>query len=389
MDEKMKLITLNEHKWHFMFMKLVLGKKICDPKMLRNFCLYFWLFVASVLVSPIILPIKLIRFFVISTFEFLEKREEKNTKRWLESLKAEDAMNFNYDGYNFGLKIPKYAKKKYDMYDMERMWAKKNGIDITLPNYKEELQKLYAFYEEKRKKLYEKALEKEMLEAEAYRKRYAKHIERNNKRRERREKRQEKIDEMFEKIDSVFSGVKKSFSFSTPAEIVRATKKVIGLLITLIIMAVAYCIIQMFVGFGFFIYYYWTETLEVLMIIGTAIVLVAAIMGLIFSLGRLGNILDKMNREHKLYWWAAIFYYPGIAVVWLFTYTVWYPFYFIFYIVLWNFFIIRIIVSIFTSLAKGFLKFFGVFGEYFSASYNDYCPGIEWEEEKSENEENE
>jgi len=31
------------------------------------------------------------------------------------------------------------------------------------------------------------------------------------------------------------------------------------------------------------------------------------------------------------------------------------------------------------ALGRGLANSTGVFGEYFGASYSDYCPGIEWE----------
>jgi hypothetical protein len=42
----------------------------------------------------------------------------------------------------------------------------------------------------------------------------------------------------------------------------------------------------------------------------------------------------------------------------------------------------NIIGGILIGFKEGFREFGGIFAEYFSSSYSDYCPGITWKEEK-------
>lgn len=42
----------------------------------------------------------------------------------------------------------------------------------------------------------------------------------------------------------------------------------------------------------------------------------------------------------------------------------------------------KFIGNTFKSIGKGFMKFFGLFYEYFKANKNDYCPAINWEDDE-------
>lgn len=43
-----------------------------------------------------------------------------------------------------------------------------------------------------------------------------------------------------------------------------------------------------------------------------------------------------------------------------------------------------IIYATYVGLRNAFFTFTGIFGEYFGASYSDYCPGIEWDEKEED-----
>lgn len=55
-------------------------------------------------------------------------------------------------------------------------------------------------------------------------------------------------------------------------------------------------------------------------------------------------------------------------------------FYCIIYVFLWKW----IIYATYVGLRNAFFTFTGIFGEYFGASYSDYCPGIEWDEKEED-----
>lgn len=40
--------------------------------------------------------------------------------------------------------------------------------------------------------------------------------------------------------------------------------------------------------------------------------------------------------------------------------------------------------KVLSALGHGIINSTGVFGEYFGASYSDYCPGIEWADVEEE-----
>ena len=57
---------------------------------------------------------------------------------------------------------------------------------------------------------------------------------------------------------------------------------------------------------------------------------------------------------------------------------IWYPLYFIGHSVFWQFVCVSLIGGFLNSFKNAFFESGGIFAEYFSASYNDYCPGIRW-----------
>jgi hypothetical protein len=73
--------------------------------------------------------------------------------------------------------------------------------------------------------------------------------------------------------------------------------------------------------------------------------------------------------------------YIAIVLAYGAVYILWVPVKFFFYTFLWNIVIVNVamfIYKILSSFVKGLANSTGVFGEYFGASYSDYCPGIEW-----------
>lgn len=91
---------------------------------------------------------------------------------------------------------------------------------------------------------------------------------------------------------------------------------------------------------------------------------------------RVGLIVDRItDKQHASFkeWIMAI---PALIVI-VICYVI---FYCIIYVFLWKW----IIYATYVGLRNAFFTFTGIFGEYFGASYSDYCPGIEWDEKEED-----
>ncbi len=172
------------------------------------------------------------------------------------------------------------------------------------------------------------------------------------------------MDVMFDRIGN---------SIRSWKNIIRWTKRVVGLIVTSGLLVGTYFIVS-FIGRGIL---WLVENWNWDIVIGIGAL--AAIIGVLIGLFYLMKAWVFYIAEHGLkLWYAKLIYYP-------LYFLVYWPLKILFFHFFWQllcvngwYFIVKGARLVWGSI----LGFLGIFGEYFGASYTDYCPGIDWDENK-------
>lgn len=358
MSEKAS-VKLSTKSWHYKLIKFVLGSAAPTPWNMHNLCPYFWLLVFSMLALPIVAPFKAIIgsfFFLLGkTIDFLESTMiEPLANDWERNLTDLDVFQI----FAFQKDLNKNYARIHE-YQGERgfsvsWWEKKYGEKPVRPDG-EWTPKFIEWYERNEKDYENLKVEKQTLEYEEYKRKEARKIKRQ---------------EFGGKIDSVVSRIGEELS--SWKNIIKWTKRIVGLIITSIGLVGTFFAVSFLSRaiLGLISIWSWPVFLGILLVLG----LTAALIGIIVLLG---HVLTYMSTKGRKLWITNILYYIGLGIF--------IPFKFIFYTVLWKLIFRNIGIVIKKGAIlfwEGFLGFLGIFGEYFGASYTDYCPGIDWEEEK-------
>lgn len=170
--------------------------------------------------------------------------------------------------------------------------------------------------------------------------------------------------------------------------IVKRTKQFMGALVTLIVLAGTFFAVN-YISLGLM----WLADLcianwEIFAGIGVFAIIVGILYLLYVLITSWGQtIINKYNGGRKIWYVEPFIYvvwyplkYVAIAFAFLVIKVLWIPIKFIFYTCLWQGLVIvaKFIWGLIVNLVKGIAGSTGIFGEYFGASYSDYCPGIEW-----------
>lgn len=345
-DNHEKLVSISDKSWHYRLIKYTFQ---VEGKEFKNLCPYFWLMMASLFVCPFVFIGKqlsktwnkiddLIGGFVDSIFT-------KEYNKFIENLSEDDLyLLYTYSRryYSNNLKlnkiIPSFIFEKKDMYTIFDDWAVKHGRN---PNKLEK--KAIKFRDNKLNDYVEK---KDLLvkpKIDSYRV-----IEKSLKTEDDR-KRAQKIAKISKKI----GGIVITILFAILAFFG------IQLLILLINVSIQYCILHP------------ENFSKALTIIGYLVLLVLVLYVILKVATSLCNMaFDKIsNKDYKsvtIKEW--IFFAPIIFL----SYGLWW----LIKDVIWK----GIMVSTWNGIVTTVTTCGGIFGEYFGASYSDYCPGIEWEE---------
>lgn len=384
MEEKAKLIKLNSKAWHYRLIRFMFRRIVPEPKQMQNLCPYFWLLISALILSPFVFPIwgfyRIIKWVVDGYIKWVEKSTEKLLNKWVSQLKPAEVLDI-YDRdtlYDFSFENPQSRLvdvprkiSKFDRGEILRRWAEQENIEYNkieeyLKKYKEEKEKLKV---EKQKENWEKNL---------------KRIERNNKKQARERKIIKKMDNFFSGIFKPFRVAKESFTFETTGQVIKATKRFVGLIITAVLLAATFFIVHglTWVTLQLVHYWCWAGIMYWSMLIIVSIIFTILFIGSIYFIDEKVKDAKKLYKNNELKLWYAIPMYIGIGFVLTVKYVIWYPIYFIFVAFLWKFVVVSLIFGIFKGFFKGIVNFLGIFGEYFGAEYSSYCPGIEWEEEE-------
>lgn len=336
MEQHEKLIKITPNCWHYRLIKYIWG---IDPKMFMNLCPYFWLTIASLVVVPFVWVYrKIVSFFrKIEDYidDYLDNVFNKDAEIFIKQLKPEHIIELSKYGYSESycdVKIPSFITKKHSYTFVINKWKEINKIE-DLSNFEDNWKNF-----------------KEKINSERFSIEREKIIE--------EQKKNDKLKKDKEKLNNV----------------IKNTKHITGFIITAFLSFVFFFVIKLFV----YIFVFFTELImNNLVVTGSAI---AIILGTIIGLTivalyckRVENIVDRItDKQH-----ASIKEWIISAPALIFLGVLYVIFYWIIYLFLWKW----IIYATYKGLKNAFFTFTGIFGEYFGASYSDYCPGIEWDED--------
>ncbi len=379
MEEHINLITLSTKSWHYRMNQFILGNLAPDPETMRNLCPYFWLTILSGLLFFTWGPVKLILLLLWNILKLFAK-----FFNYLLLLQEKYLMEPMYEKWDRQMREEReFFWREFDA------WCEKGG-----PCQKEIFGGRITF--EQDSKMYS------WLKKEAEKK--GKHwiilrnelIEKRNKRLEEISKKnppkpRKQFRPIFEEFGEKISAARNSAAdkIRRQAKLIKWTKRVTGFIVSTILFVGLYFVLTFLTRGITWIVYIWDgqEIIRFLIVFGEVFGLIAAFLTagyLIFLLFR--GIYYSFNPES---WYGKLL--KGIFIT---------PFYYLLVKLLWEwliygFFVKILAVSFFWNILcvgliangceifwKGFLGFLGIFGEYFGSAYTDYCPGIEWKQDK-------
>lgn len=317
-----KMISISEKDWHFKLIKYTFG---LNPKMFKNLCPYFWVFVASLFYVTFVFAgrnLKKVLSYLRDIYDnlqdkladFSNRQTEEYYKKYIKNMSKAEVYKIvkenNWD--SFPKKFDRHAYCNYSRIKRDIEYVHK--IDGS---YQDEY---FKIKEEKERKIIEKENSKEKAN-----------------------------------------------------KIVKNVKQIAGFLITIIISCLWFLLtilatwmIQEIIN----LFYDNPGLLEDILFYGGCAVLMVVFLPLF------GNkLLDKI----KFIFMLKKQKNNSLTITDKLIYLILFPFVFVFYTVIWK----SILVSAYNAVIYFASNFFGIFSEYFGASYTDYCPGIDWEEDKN------
>lgn len=350
MEEKIKLVKIKETDWHFKLVKFCWG---INPKIFRNLCPYFWLVMGSIvafipmsLYRGIEWCVRWIKNLWKNYWESYNKEySQKVYKKYLQSLSKGQIY---YLKYRRTIPLETRRYKRFTQFNNK-------DLDILLFDAVEEFG-----LKDKDIKKYKEDFNLELKKEEEL---YKKNIEAEIK----KEKREEKMRELGYKI-SEYS--KHFFTF-------------LGVLLCGFI---GFVLLTALTNLWCF-FSSLTIDLSRLMIVLITFVF-SAIVGFLtgscavsYLKYREGDI--KCDPKYMIGLKKNLYYIPlsiGYVLYHLWHSIICKPIYYIIYLPIYVFLIKTVIGGILMAFVTGIKEFGGIFGDYFNASYSDYCPGIDWED---------
>lgn len=383
-QEKEKLVGLSKTSWHYKLVRFCWG--IEPDKVFKNLCPYFWLSIASILV---VIPIGIYRGVISLAKEwgkYIDKTLDKvNLSRVDSIIDSFDKMDLffflmnespsehgivfdepDYDDYRFlrnsgsreykaldrKVGIIRDASDEYVSYNelLERIRTRRNLSYEDIYSYK----KIFHNRVEEIKK----RVEKERVErAEEMKKKDI---------REKKMKERLYIIGNFTKgfLTGVFIAMLITLGFIIQYPFIQLTltadgEDLLGFLkfVLIVCAAIAFLLCCVFLGFQS------AELLKSYKDVGKD-----ALKGL--------NKFEKVSVTILL-GLAKIAVVIKDVLVFLYKYLIYYP--------LYRFLFCTILGGIGRGFVEGIQEFGGIFSDYFNASYSDYCPSIDWDNEEKEN----
>jgi hypothetical protein len=400
--DKPKLMRISLKSWHYRLMKFVLRSKTPTPKTMQNGCPYFWLLIFSLFACLFVALWEIIKFVFMLIPKVLIWGLQKFVDGWMRGIDDGEAGEYYWnsrDNSNGEMPITAklyFDKSNEDFMDYFMLEKYKLSREYNYAEYcikKEELEKEWKLWRAEKNLLRQKRNDKRIKELTEKQRKYNEYLRRQAERQAKWDARTKPIEDAFVKI---FEGIRKAFTFNFDTKnVIKKTKQVIGALVTIILLGAAYFVINGIVyGLTCFIDYsieHWY--------IYVGIGVIAVIVGIIYVLfllvtGWAQSVVNKYKGGKKVWYIEPIIYliwypvkYVSLGLVYGLFYLIWIPIKFIFYNFLWKFILVPIgnfLWKVLCALGRGIVNSTGVFGEYFNASYTDYCPGIEWVDTEEE-----
>lgn len=373
--EKPKLMRVSFNSWHYRLVKYVLKDSAPTPKTMQNGCPYFWLLLFSMFSVSFILLYKVVKWIFMLIPKASMWYLEKTAIKWINELDDFTAYEF----YDSG-KLPKTVKiyfkhkEKYSTYKYvfdKYIKTKYNDVD-----YWDARQKIILNW---RKMYDEKRIidDKKKVERSERSKKWDKKMEPFNK----------SIEQFVDFVDKLVDKIKNLVTFERGNlnTIIKRTKQFVGLVITLLILGSSFFVINLLVRFIMYLSVICVENWTLFAGLGLVASAIAILWFLYLAISSwVQNILNKYRIGRKIWYVETLLYlsyYPIKYILIGLKYIVWYPVKFIFYDLLFKLVltpIVKILFKIIMTIWNSIVGSTGIFGEYFGASYSDYCPGLEW-----------
>jgi len=395
--EKPKLMRVSKNSWHYKLMKYVLKSNAPTPKDMQNGCPYFWLLAFSLLVIPFIMIFKGIVWVLSLVPRMLFWVMERMVIDWINGLEDEiayDAYQTSYGYSGGGTKMPKIARIFF-AYSDESFYnlylKKKYNLDRNDPEFKDKAKEFklkWEVWNDKIRKDREVALQ-ESLEREEKERQLK--IKRDKRRKEVEAKWEARMKPIKESLVNIGSWFRKTFTVERGRVnmIVKRTKQFFGTIVTLLILGVTFNLVNV-IASGVMVVIDWSIVNWMYFVYAGLFILGCGVAYLFYVLiTSWGERIVGKYKNGKKVWYVEPFIYliwlPIKYLVMFITYIVvnviYIPLKAIFYTLLFLWILkplAKLVVSLTVSLVKGIGSSTGIFGEYFGASYSDYCPGIEW-----------
>jgi len=391
--DKPKLMRVSLKSWHYRLVKFVLGSNAPTPKTMQNGCPYFWLLMFSMFTVSFILLGKLIKTVLMLIPKLTYKILEILFDKWIQNMNDETAYKYDIYGNQIPLTSKLYINHSdYEYHDFIYCYiVKKYNINPN-DNWNEYI-KLRTEIEDKYRT---KRNQENAIDAQRRLELKKKQDAAYKLQLEREAKWEAKMKPIKDAFNKLFSSIAKTFTFNCDwKNIIKRTKQIFGAIITVILLIATFIIVNLLVLTI-------TEIIDLCIvgwtwIAGFGIILLTAgiIIALIILIASwVQKIIDRYNYGNKV-WYVQpfiylIFYpikYAIFAISYAFLYAIWIPIKFIFYTFIFKLILKNVGILVWkalSSLWKNILSSTGVFGEYFGASYSDYCPGIEWTDVEDE-----
>ena len=384
-QEKEKLVGLSKTSWHYKLVRFCWN--IEPDKVFKNLCPYFWLSIASILV---VIPIGIYRGIISLAEEwgkYIEKTLNKvNLSRVDSIIDSFDKMDLffflmnepplgikfddpDYDDYRFlkfsgsreykaldrKIEIIRDASDEYVSYNelLERIRTRRNLSYEDIYSYK----KIFHNRVEEIKK----RVEKERVE-------WAEEMKKKDIREKKMKERLYVIGNFTKSfLTGAFAAILIAFGFIIQHPFIQLTliadgEDLLGFLkfVLIVCAALAFLLCCVFLGFQS------AELLKSYKDVGK-------------------DALKGLNKFEKV----SVIVLLGLAkiavvikdvLVFLYKYLIYYP--------LYKFLFCTVLGGIGRGFVEGIQEFGGIFSDYFNASYSDYCPSIDWDNEEKEKENN-
>ena len=335
--------------------------------------------------------------FIDSKVLFWVLKEMVNS--WITGLDDEDAYNMYWDDGRGGSSMPKTAKIFFNNSDnrfFDFFLSKKyKDLSIDDPNYDAKREEIKAKWKVWREDLDEKrAAQRKEIEKKTAKRDVLKR-EHDRKREESQARWDDRMQPMRDGFTNMGLWFKKTFTVERGRRnaIVKRTKQFVGGVVTLVILTATFFVVNLISLLLMVVADWCIANWQVF--VGLAVL--AIVIGILYLLYILITswgqaVVNKYNHGKKVWYIEPLIYlvwypvkYLAIGIAFIVVKIIWVIIKFLLYTLLFKWFLKPVslfiglfIRRVFVNLCKGLVGSTGIFGEYFGASYSDYCPGLEW-----------